>query len=843
MNLSSLNLARLLMVCSGVAALGWQMSWTTQWSLLLGHEIYAVLSITAAFFCGLGLGTWFTTLRFFQFAKGITVYVMSEMVIAMWGLFLLFVLPSLDFVSPLILGLTPSPLTQSLFAFAFPLFVLLPATTAMGVTLPSLLKNLKLKSGDLADLYSFNTLGATLGVTWIVFFSLPQLGMARSEFILAGINVFCALLASYALKPNKMNSSVTRTALSNVVTTDIGQIKNVQQFLPMFFLGFLGICYQVIAVRVLSLVTENTVFSYALILTVYLSFHAAGAALFKIVHQYKDRFLISDSLTLTFFIACLLIGFIGLAGAEHIYLLPSKIIKGSMLSALSGEAFAAFAALALPSAAMGYLFAHQSIRFENHTAHVGLSLSSNILGAALAPLIMGLFVFPVWGTAVSLSLVLMGYILMQSFTKLKDLLKFWPICFIFFILNGNFSWDYLTVPQGGKLLFYEDGLMASVSVTQDVQGVAHLQINNRVQEGSSASSWVERRLAILPLMFHPKPEQILILGLGTGFTAASAAEYGKVKVQAVELLPEVVKASQIFKEYPNFPQPRSEVKVTTADARRFVNSSPDSFDVIVSDLFHPARSGAATLYTVEHFQKVKDKLNDGGVFCQWLALHQMDVQTLQSIVASYLLVFPDAKAVLASNSLDSPVIGLISRKNANLPLVVDMQKNWLDPEKALSAGKARLDDPYAVWGSVLADSDSLSHFSRHAAPNTDDFLKVSYGGPRVTYAPQEEPRDRLNQIISDLEIFPNQEESLLVQNKLQAYWRARKSYLQIGLSIKNGSNPQLILSKYEDRLFQLIKESPEFRPAYDTMISLATAIKTSNPDLSNMVMNKLKNYQ
>jgi len=815
------------------------MTWTTQWSLLLGHEVYSVLAVSAAFFGGLGLGTWFTTRPFFKLINALAIYVFAEMVIAIWGLFLLLFLPSLDFISPLFLGLSPSPMAQGLFAFVFPLLVLLPATTAMGVTLPSLLKTLQLKSTDLADLYSFNTLGAMLGVGWIVFLTLPLLGIVKSELVLVSINLLCALTASLVWNLNK--NTLTNQSVYEVPTAVNVSLKiKIQRFAPMFFLGFLGIGYQVIAVRVLSLVTENTVYSYALMLIVYLAFHAAGAALFKLVYQSKYRLHASDGLVLTLLIASLLMGVLGLAAAESLFLMPSKISNQSMLLALSGETLAALAALAIPSAAMGYVFAHQSIRLENQSEWVGLSLSLNIFGAALAPLIMGLFVFPVWGVAVSISVILLAYMMMQKFTQIKDGLKLWPICIVIMVLNGNLSWDFLTVPQGGKLLFYEDGLMASVSVTKDIQGIARLQINNRVQEGSSASGWVERRLAILPMMFHHQPEQVLILGLGTGFTAAAAAEYGNVKVQAVELLPEVVNASQIFKTYPNYPNPATEVKVVIADARRYINSSALSFDVIVSDLFHPARSGAASLYTREHFEKINDKLNEGGVFCQWLALHQMDIQTVQTIVASYLMVFPDAKAVLASNSLDSPVIGLISRKNVNFPMVSEMNKNWLDPTKASSALKAKLEDPYAVWGSVLGDSKTLHEFSKNVAPNTDDFLQVSYKAPKVTYSPSDTPRSRLKQLVSVWENQPNREESDAIQSRLQAYWNARKKYLEIGLGVQDNSDPLLILSNYQDQLFQLIQASPEFRPAHDTLNSLATALKVSNPDISSNVINKLQ---
>jgi spermidine synthase len=833
-----LNWARLLTVCSGLAALGWQMIWTSQWSLLLGHEVYSVMAISAAFFGGLGLGTWFTTCQFIQNKSAITVYVIAEIVIALWGIFVVQILPTLNFIGPFFLGISPSPLSQGLFSFAFPMILLLPATAAMGVTLPSLLKAMQLKSQDLADLYALNTLGAMLGVVSVVFYSVPSIGMTQSAQILVLVNLLCAFLMSLVWK-FKLNSSQSHSVSENKFISSWNSIKIVQQFFPIFCLGFFGISYQVIAVRVLSLVTENTVYSYALILVVYLIFHASGAALFKFTEKNKHRFTITHEQTFTLLIASILVGALGLSQAANLYFLPSKYFDESFFTALSGETLAALAALAIPSAAMGFIFSKQSIQFEKQSGWVGLSMSFNILGAAFAPLIIGLLVFPHQGTAISLGLVLLGYTLMQSFKTFSDSLKLWPICIFPLALIGDFSWNFLTVPQGGKLLFYEDGLMASVSVVQDIKNIAHLQINNRVQEGSSASGWVERRLAILPLMFHNQPQQVLMLGLGTGFTAAAAAEYGNTQVQAVELLPEVVSASELFKNYPNFPKPRSEVKVVTADARRFINSSPSTFDVIISDLFHPARSGAASLYTVEHFQKIKDKLNTGGVFCQWLALHQMDLQTLQTVVASYLIAFPDAKAVLASNSLDSPVVGLISRKNSNLPLMAEMKNNWLDSEKATSANKAKLQDPYAVWGSVIAGSESLHRFSKNIAPNTDDNLQVSYKAPKVTYEPQETPRQRLNQISIQWSISPIQGESVEVQNRLAAYWQAHKKYLQIGLGIKNGSDPLLILTEYQDQLFELIHLSSDFRPAYDTLNSLARSLMSSHPDVANQVISKL----
>jgi spermidine synthase len=87
-----------------------------------------------------------------------------------------------------------------------------------------------------------------------------------------------------------------------------------------------------------------------------------------------------------------------------------------------------------------------------------------------------------------------------------------------------------------------------------------------------------------------------------------------------------------------------------ADARRFVRVTRERYDLIVSDNFHPARSGSGSLYTVEHFKAVQDRLAAGGLFCQWLPLHQLDLETLRSIVRTFLTVFPSVATGSASIS-------------------------------------------------------------------------------------------------------------------------------------------------------------------------------------------------
>jgi hypothetical protein len=101
------------------------------------------------------------------------------------------------------------------------------------------------------------------------------------------------------------------------------------------------------------------------------------------------------------------------------------------------------------------------------------------------------------------------------------------------------------IPEDGHVVSYRASAMAAVSIVEDAHSVASLHIDNRQQEGSNATLYADARQAVLPLLLHPAPRRALFLGLGTGITAASAAEDLMLEVDAVELLPEVTANASI----------------------------------------------------------------------------------------------------------------------------------------------------------------------------------------------------------------------------------------------------------------------------------------------------------
>ncbi len=837
----------MLMFASGAAGLVWQMVWTAQFGLALGHEIVAVLSVMAAFFGGISAGSLLLADRLECSDHPGRWYAGLEALIAGWALLVTWVSPlALPYMSQWI-GAEPSASWHWALAFFVPLLFLFPATLAMGATLPAMERLLRQGTTQpLGLVYAANTAGAMAGLLLAVFFFVPKLGLLGTSVVFAGVNGACALLAwrtwGRDLKPVASVAWLSSDAdgtpdwLAPLTASRAVGIR-------LFLTGLLGIGYEVLAVRVLSQVTENTVYTYALLLAVFLAGTALGAALLRrsALLQVNAR---QIDRALGALIVVLFLGGVSLWSADRSYALPTRWLGVSAGASLAGEWVAAMAAMLLPAMAMGALFTLLCRQAQQARIPLGLAIGINTLGAALAPLLVGLLMLPFAGARMVLLVLLAGYLALRSLESWIRPFGWVAVAGILGLAVFAGPLRFVDVPSGGRLLSYREGVMAAVSVVEDADGVARLHINNRVQEGSSASGLVETRLAQLPLLMHPSPRTALFLGYGTGYTANAAALDSRVRVKAVELLPEVIDAAGIFALKVGAPASASPVTTVAADARRYAQSAPDRHDVIVADLFHPARSGAGSLYTVEHFSAVKSRLEPGGLFCQWLALHQMDIETLRSIVAAFLQVYPNAVAVLASNSLDTPVVGLMSRPDQPAWQIetVRSRMSGMSPSMTKALKQAKLDDEFAVLGSVVAGPQALKEFVRDATPNTDDRPVVAYGAPWASYSPSEAPRYRLATLMQRLApratdvIGPSQGADA---HRLEAYWAARAKYLAFGMVVRPDADPRVMLAQLRRPLLDMVASSPDFRPASEPLLALAEAVRETDPDLSAQVKSSL----
>ncbi|HVF16535.1 MAG TPA: fused MFS/spermidine synthase, partial [Steroidobacteraceae bacterium] len=719
-----------MIVASGFAGLGYQIVWTQQSASWLGHEAAAVLAVVAAFFGGIAVGSFVFAKLIDRSAHPARWYAACEAAIGVWSVLLALMLPR---IAPLILeliGPQPSNLWQGLVTFVGTFLLLAPATIAMGATLPAierLLTFMPRSEVRIATLYAANTLGAVIGVLASAFFLIPMLGLQSTASVCASVNFICAAAAL--------------TLFPGAVPATIQSPRTDRQ--PLLWLlaatGLLGIGYEVTAIRVLSQVAENTVYTFALALAVYLFGTSCGASIYGRWRINSNETMRRDRLLQLVALACLL-AIAGLSAAEPIRAFVLSTFGNGMTVALLAEATLALVAFLLPTMAMGALFSALSAQLRDKRVTFGRALGWNTCGAALAPIVFGVLFMPAIGATACLLLIVASYALLVSMSTWTHRSQWALLTAICACVLWSPPLAFVEVPDNGRLVSRIEGALATVSVIEDDSGIARLHINNRQQEGSSATAFSDARQALLPLLLHDAPARALFLGMGTGTTALAATLDSRLQVDVVELLPEVVSASEHFiaQRASNFD--RSRMHVMSADARRFVRTTTASYDVIISDNFHPARSGSGALYTTEHFGAVRERLGDNGVFCQWLPLHQLDLQTLQSIVRSYTTVFPSAWAILATNSLDTPVIGLLAR-NDNALFNVDTVLARVEHIEA--AARFGIEDELAVLGSFIAGPGALKEFSTGALLNTDDRPIVIYRAPQATYAPESLPRDRL----------------------------------------------------------------------------------------------------
>ena len=835
--------AWLLTGASGFAGLGYQVVWTQQHALWLGHEAAAVLAVVSAFFGGLAVGAGLLAARILRSPHPARWYAGCELLIALWSGVLALGLAPLSGSLQALIGASPRPAWQWTVAFAVTFVALLPATAAMGATLPALdrlLARLQGGASPLAGLYASNTLGAVVGALATAFWLVPGLGLLRTVAVCAAVNLACAAGAlALAHGAGPLQPSPAVPVAPAVDSTGL--------LWRLAATGLLGIGYEVLVVRALSQVAENTVYTFAILLAVYLVGSALGAAAWQRWGSRRPASARQRDGLLGALAAAVLLGAASLWWALPLQQAVQLSLGPGMANALAAETLLAVAAFGLPTLLMGALFSQLSLQARAAGIAWGRCLAVNTLGAAAAPALFGVLLLPLLGLKGGLLLIAAAYLALVGLQAWRRPGALATVTALAAAALWAPPLQQVDVPEGGHIVSYREGAMAAVSVVEDAAGVSRLRIDNRQQEGSSDSLLADARQALLPLLLHPAPRRALFLGLGTGVTATSAALDPSLQVDAAELLPEVIKASAHFTAPLTEGSAGPRLHPVAADARRFVRAGGQPYDLIISDNFHPARSGSGALYTVEHFQAVRGRLGAQGIFCQWLPLHQLDLATLRSIVRSFQVAFPGGWALLSTHSLETPVLGLLARADSSrmdLPALRQrLARNTL-PQRLADFG---IPDEVALLGGFVAGPAALTRFAGDAPLNTDDHPVVAYAAPRITYAPDSLPRDRLLALLAQLSLTPDE---LLTPGsdatqaaRLAAYWRARDLFISAGRSVRPSADVRAMLAQVQAPLLDVLRASPDFRPAYDPLLRMAQALARQDPAGARSLLQALARLQ
>lgn len=805
------------------------MVWTRRLGLAWGHDAFALLAVLVAFFGAISLGAAIGHRPVLATRRPGRWFAGMQFAIALWFVLTSWFLPKVASGVATLLGPSPHPFFQWVAVFMTAFVLLCPATLPMGGTLPALERCARLSLGHAQAagwLYAVNTGGAVAGVLAGTFLILPAMGFRESLWLFAGCSALAGVGALFATRGESTASPQPPTGSSGPRL-----IGGVQMGLVGWGAGWLGMGVELLGTRLLGQITEGTIYSFALVLSVFLLGTTLGAALERrtmasVVEGTRLNAMV-DMLALLTMLALALT-----------FLAPSVIAHvepkaGTHLAEL-GVAGMVFGP---PTLVMGALFSLLA-RNAARAGQLGSLVCLNALGAAMAPLVFGIGLVPSLGAKTSWGLIAAAYPLLAGRFRPRAIVVALIAVLVVFLLPPLSG--LLDLPRGSRVESYREGAAGTVAVIGMPDGQRVLRVDGRFTMGGTASAAAERRHAHLPLLLHPAPHRVLLLGTGTGITSGATLAHPDLAGDTVELVPEVAAALPDFARESGFERWAGRLQLWCADARRFVTTTTNRYDVVVADLFHPGRDGAGGLYTVEHFAALKSRLAPGGLCCQWLPLYQLNERTLRCIVRSYLAVFPEPHAFLLRLNVDTPVLGLIASTS---PL--RYPADWLarrvkDAELRLALQPLALTDTVSLLGLFVAGPEALSTYSQGAPLNTDDRPVVTFSAP--TRNPRTDPMigRQVSQWLAGLredhdELVEPDAAGREVARRLDAYGAARNRYLE-GLEAERAGRTALAMQLY----LESVRLSPDFSTGYAHCLTLAMQQSKEKPEAARRLLEQLR---
>ena len=260
---------------TGAVSLVFEVVWTRLLLLSLGTTPVAVGVVLGAFVGGMAIGSLVAGLRFVTHRDPILVYALLGGWTGTYGLASTGLLRAVDVAPPEL-------------RFGVALLVLLPATVAMGASLPVLSRALEQGTSHPAvvvgQLYAANTAGAFLGPITAVFYLFPAFGFHDTLVIAAGVDV----AVSIGLLASRWVLADFAPVESNRQGPGQGRV-GVLLLVALATSGGVAMIYEVAWSRALSLVYGSSVYGASIMLSTFLLAIAGGSALAAFSLHHRSR--------------------------------------------------------------------------------------------------------------------------------------------------------------------------------------------------------------------------------------------------------------------------------------------------------------------------------------------------------------------------------------------------------------------------------------------------------------------------------------------------------------------------------------------------------------------------
>jgi spermidine synthase len=283
-----------------------------------------------------------------------------------------------------------------------------------------------------------------------------------------------------------------------------------------------------------------------------------------------------------------------------------------------------------------------------------------------------------------------------------------------------------------EIIYVGEGLNASVAVSRLSNGVLNYHNAGKVQASSEPQDMrLQRMLGHLTTLLPSQTKKVVVIGCGAGVTAGAVSIDPALEHETIAeiepLVPRVV--STYFAEH-NFDVVRNpKVHVQIDDARHFIETTKEKFDAVTSDPLDPWVKGAAMLYTVEFFEMVKQHLNPGGVVTLFVQLYESNTDAVKSEIGTFLEAFPNGIVFGNTNEgkgYDLVLVGQVEPSKIDVDAIeARLQRPEYAPVKR-SLSQIGMNSAIDLFSTYAGRKPDLAPWLKDAQINHDKNLRLQY---------------------------------------------------------------------------------------------------------------------
>jgi len=678
---------------SGFTGLVYESVWSHYLKLFLGSAAFAQSFVLAAFMGGMALGAWLASRASTRWRNLLTAYAWIEALIGIAALAFHPVFVGLtDFSLERVIPALGSPGAITAYKYALCALLIVPQTVLLGMTFP-LMSGAVLRrhptddagapagGHHLAMLYFTNSIGAAAGALVVTFLLIGWLGMPGTMELAGLLNLALAGLVLWIARAGEPAAGVSAAAPGGLPLSR-GMV--VLLLAAAGVTGAASFIYEIVWIRMLSLVLSSSFHAFELMLSAFITGLALGGLW---IRRRIDR--IANPVRFLGGVQVLM----GLAALATIFVYQESFdwmhwaLTVLQRNAASYPLFNLFShgiafAVMLPATFLAGttlpLLTHALLRGGRGERAIGQVYASNTLGAILGVLLTVHVLVPEAGLKVSLVLgaaldiVLGAWLLRWSGARLprRDAFVSLIAGLVAAVVTARAAaLDPERLASGvfrhgradlanAQVVFYRDGKTATVAVFSGETGIRTISTNGKpdaaIQMDPSRprgeDEYTMTLLAVLPLLAKPDAKTFANIGVGSGLSGETLLSHsGPATLDVIEIEPAMaIGAYAFFPRVDRLFRDRR-VRMYFEDAKSFFARHGRRYDVILSEPSNPWVNGVSSLFTTEFYRHAARYLAPGGMFVQWLQIYELEDRQLASMFKALDTVFPDYEVYQASS--------------------------------------------------------------------------------------------------------------------------------------------------------------------------------------------------